>query len=151
MDMIVVNVSIQFRDTSAWYHFVVAVDTNQSSSSNRVKLYVNGESLAVDDHDGGSFPDIQDQGAYFSTSYVTIGTAPFGGSYNAGDGAYDMSGYLADFAAVDGTQYAPTDFGEFDSDSGIWKPKDLSDITWGSEGYYLKFDDSSALGARLKW
>jgi len=141
------NVSRQFRDTSAWYHFVVAVDTNESSSSNRVKLYVNGESLAVDDHDGGSFPDIQDQGAYFSTSYVTIGTAPFGGSYNAGDGSYDMSGYLADFAAVDGTQYAPTDFGEFDSDSGIWKPKDLSDITWGSEGYYLKFDDSSALGA----
>ena len=141
------NVSRQFRDTSAWYHFVVAVDTNQSSSSNRVKLYVNGESLAVDDHDGGSFPDLQDQGAFFSTSYLTIGTAPFGGSYNVGDGAYDMSGYLADFAAVDGTQYAPTDFGEFDDDTGIWKPKDLSDITWGSEGYYLKFDDASALGA----
>jgi hypothetical protein len=141
------NVSRQFRDTSAWYHFVVAVDTNQSSASNRVKLYVNGESLAVDDHDGGSYPDIEDSGAYFSTSYLTIGTAPFGGSYNAGDGSYDMSGYLAEFCGIDGTQYAPTDFGEFDEDSGIWKPKDLSDITWGSEGYYLKFDDSSALGA----
>ncbi len=46
------NVSRQFRDIAAWYHFVVSVDTNQSSSSNRVKLYVNGESLAVDDHDG---------------------------------------------------------------------------------------------------
>ena len=141
------NVSRQFRDTSAWYHFVVAVDTNQSSSSNRVKLYVNGESLAVDDHDGGSFPDIQDQGAFFSTSYLTIGTAPFGGSYNAGDGAYDMSGYLSEFCAVDGQQLTPTDFGEFDSDSGIWKPIDVSGINFGSQGFYLNFDDSSDLGA----
>ena len=31
-----------FRDPSAWYHFVVAVDTTQGTASNRVKLYVNG-------------------------------------------------------------------------------------------------------------
>ena len=140
------NVSRQFRDTSAWYHFVVAVDTNQSSASNRVKLYVNGESLAVDDHDGGSFPDIQDEGAFFSTSYLTLGTAPFGGSYNAGDGAYDMSGYLAEFCAVDGQQLAPTDFGEFDSDSGIWKPIDVSGINFGNQGFYLNFETASDLG-----
>ena len=140
------NVSRQFRDTSAWYHFVVAVDTNQSSSSNRVKLYLNGESLAVDDHDGGSFPDIQDSGAYFSTSYLTIGTAPFGGSYNSGDGDYETSGYLAEFCGIDGTAYAPTDFGEFDEDSGIWKPKDVSELTFGSEGFYLNFTNASNLG-----
>ena len=139
------NVSRQFRDTSAWYHFVVSVDTNQSSSSNRVKLYVNGESLAVDDHDGGSFPDIQDSGAYFSTSYLTIGTAPFGGSYSVGDGDYDMSGYLAEFCGIDGTAYAPTDFGEF-SDDGIWIPKDVSSLTFGSEGFYLNFSNASNLG-----
>jgi hypothetical protein len=140
------NVSQQFRDSSAWYHFVVSVDTNQVSSGNRVKLYVNGESLAVDDHDGGSFPDIQDSGAYFSTSYLTIGTAPFGGSYNSGDGDYDMSGYLAEFCGIDGTAYAPTDFGEFDEDSGIWKPKDVSELTFGSEGFYLNFSNASNLG-----
>ena len=140
------NVSRQFRDTSAWYHFVVAVDTNQSSAANRVKLYVNGESLAVDDHDGGSFPDIQDQGAFFSTSYLTLGTAPFGGSFNVGDGDYDISCYLAEFCAVDGQQLAPTDFGEFDSDSGIWKPIDVSGINFGSQGYYLKFTNASNLG-----
>jgi|TARA_B100001094_G_scaffold328753_1_gene389898 hypothetical protein len=139
------NVSRQFRDTSAWYHFVVSVDTNQSSSSNRVKLYVNGESLPVDDHDGGSYPDIQDSGAYFSTSYLTIGTAPFGGSYNVGDGDYDMSGYLAEFCGIDGTAYAPTDFGEF-SDDGIWIPKDVSSLTFGSEGFYLNFSNASNLG-----
>jgi hypothetical protein len=141
------NVSRVFRDTAAWYHFVVAVDTTQSTASNRVKLYVNGESLEVDDHDGGSFPDQTDQGAFFSTNYLTIGTAAFGGSYNAGDGGYDMRGYLAEFCGVDGQQLSPTDFGEFDSDTGIWKPIDVSGINFGSEGYYLKFDDSSSLGA----
>jgi hypothetical protein len=140
------NVSRKFRDTSAWYHFVVAVDTNQLTSSNRVKLYVNGESLAVDDHDGGSFPDLADEGAFFSTSYLTLGTAPFGGSFNVGDGDYDMSGYLSEFCAVDGQQLTPTDFGEFDSDSGIWKPIDVSGLTFGSEGFYLNFATAGDLG-----
>jgi len=142
------DITTKFRDTAAWYHIVVAVDTNQSTSSNRVKIYYNGVQTTTIDHDGGSYPDIQDSASgWFNTNNITIGTLPFGASYTAGDGDYDMSGYLADFAAVDGTQYAPTDFGEFDEDTGIWKPKDLSDITWGSEGYYLKFDDFSNLGA----
>ena len=140
------DVVTRFRDTAAWYHIVVAVDTNQSSSSNRVKIYKNNVQLTVLDFDGGSYPDIQDQGAFFSTNYLTIGTSAFGGSYNAGDGDYDMCGYLAEFAAVDGQQLTPSSFGEVDEDSGIWKPKDLSDITWGSEGYYLKFDDTSQSG-----
>ncbi len=141
------DVTTIFRDTAAWYHIVVAVDTNQASSSNRVKIYFNGVQTTTIDFDGGSYPDIQDSSSWFNTNNITIGTLPFAASYTAGDGDYDMSGYLADFAVVDGTQYAPTDFGEFDDDSGIWKPKDLSNITWGSEGYYLKFDDSSDLGA----
>jgi len=141
------DMTTKHRDPSAWLHVVVAVDSNQVSSSNRVKIYFNGVQTTTVEHDGGSYPDIEDQGAWFNTNYLTIGTGPFGGSYNVGDGDYDMRGYLADFAAVDGTQYAPTDFGEFDEDSGIWKPKDLSDITWGDEGFYLKFDDSSSLGA----
>ena len=142
------DITTKHRDPSAWLHVVVAVDTNQSSSSNRVKIYFNGVQTTNIDFDGGSYPDLQDQASgWFTTNYLTVGTAPFGGSYNVGDGDYDMRGYLADFAAVDGTQYAPTAFGEFDEDSGIWKPKDLSDITWGDEGFYLKFDDSSSLGA----
>jgi len=141
------DMTTKHRDTAAWLHVVVAVDTNQVSSSNRVKIYFNGVQTTTIDFDGGSYPDIEDQGAWFNTNYLTVGTGPFGGSYSVGDGDYDMRGYLADFAAVDGTQYAPTDFGEFDEDSGIWKPKDLSDITWGDEGFYLKFDDSSSLGA----
>ena len=32
----------KYRDPSAWTHFVVAFDTTQSTSSDRVKIYVNG-------------------------------------------------------------------------------------------------------------
>jgi len=115
------DITTLHRDTAAWLHVVVAVDTNQSSSSNRVKIYFNGVQTTAIDFDGGSYPDIQDQASgWFTTNYLTVGTAPFGGSYNVGDGDYDMRGYLAEFCAVDGQQLAPTDFGEFDSDSGIW-------------------------------
>ena len=142
------NITRKFRDPSAWYHFVVAVDTTHASpSSDRVKLYVNGETLAVDDHDDGSYPDQNDEGAFFSTNYLTIGTGAFGGSYNAGDGDYDIRAYLAEFCAIDGQQLTPSSFGETDGDSGIWKPKDVSGLTFGDEGYYLKFDNSSSLGA----
>lgn len=144
---VVRDVTTKHRDPAAWLHVVVAVDTNQSSSSNRVKIYFNGVQTTAIDHDGGSYPDIQDQASgWFTTNYLTVGTAPFGGSYNVGDGAYDMSGYLAEFCAVDGQQLAPTDFGEFDSDSGIWKPIDVSGINFGSEGYYLNFADAADLG-----
>jgi len=141
------DMTTKFRDPSAWLHVVVAVDTNQVSSSNRVKIYFNGVQTTTIDHDGGSYPDIQDQSSgWFTTNYLTLGTAPFGGSYNVGDGDYDISCYLAEFCAVDGQQLAPTDFGEFDSDSGIWKPIDVSGINFGSEGYYLDFADASDLG-----
>jgi len=141
------DITTLHRDTAAWLHVVVAVDTNQSSSSNRVKIYFNGVQTTAIDFDGGSYPDIQDQASgWFTTNYLTVGTAPFGGSYNVGDGDYDMRGYLAEFCAVDGQQLAPTDFGEFDSDSGIWKPIDVSGINFGSEGYYLNFADAADLG-----
>ena len=31
-----------FRDTSGWYHLVVAFDTTQATEADRVKMYVNG-------------------------------------------------------------------------------------------------------------
>ena len=68
------------------------------------------------------------------------------GRYEYGDSSY-FDGYLAEFIGIDGTQYAASDFGEFDSDSPtIWKPKDPSGLTFGDEGFWLDFEDSSALG-----
>jgi hypothetical protein len=61
------------------------------------------------------------------------------------------SGYTAEAVYVDGLSLAPTSFGEFDEDTGIWKPINVSGLTFGNNGYYLDFKDSSNLGNDAKW
>ena len=56
-----------------------------------------------------------------------------------------LAGYLADYHLIDGSQLAPTEFGEFDDDSGIWIPKAYTG-TYGTNGFYLDFADASDLG-----
>ena len=125
-----------FRDVSAWYHIVVAVDTTQATDTNRFKLYVNGTqetSFATE-----TYPS-QD----LDTSVNQSG-AP--ARVGAGTSLY-FDGYMAEVCLIDGTQYAASDFGEFDEDSPtIWKPKDVSGLTFGTNGFYLDFEDSANLG-----
>ena len=123
-----------FRDVSAWYHIVVAVDTTQATSSNRIKIYSNGSQITS-----------------FSTStYMTQNTDTFfnannlhviSGVTNAGF----LNGYLAETYLIDGQQLTPSSFGETDTTTGIWKPKAYTG-TFGTNGFYLKFGSSSALG-----
>ena len=129
--------SPRLRDTSAWYHIVLAVDTTQATASNRVKLYVNGEQISWDN---SAYPSQNATSTWMSTTNMYFNT------FN-GDGAYDASGYYAEVCVIDGQQLAPTEFGEFDEDSGIWKPIDVSGLTFGNEGFYLDFEDSSDLGS----
>ena len=129
--------SPRIRDTAAWYHIVLAVDTTQATASNRVKLYVNGEQISWDN---SGYPSQNSTSTWMSTTDMYFNV------YN-GDGAYDASGYYAEICVIDGQQLAPTSFGEFDSVSGIWKPIDVSGLTFGNEGFYLDFEDSSDLGA----
>ena len=127
------------RDNSAWYHIVVAVDTTQATASNRVKVYVNGvqeTSFAV-----ASYPSENLELFLNQNVAQNIGTQRFGSTVSA-----PFDGYMAEFCFIDGTQNAVTDFGEFDEDSGIWKPINVSGLTFGTNGYYLDFEDSSALG-----
>jgi len=125
-----------FRDTSAWYHIVVAFDTTQSTASNRVKAYVNGVQVTawgVQEDYGTQNNDID---LYDTNTSHYLGWSD----------AQSQSGYYAEFYLIDGQQLAPTEFGETDSDSGIWKPKAYGG-TFGNQGYHLDFKDSSALGA----
>jgi len=127
-----------FRDTSAWYHIVLALDSTQSTASDRSKLYINGvleTSFSTDS--GGS----QNQDLMGNTSGKNI--------YIGGDGGQDARYcglYMTEVVFIDGQQLDPTSFGEFDSDSNIWKPIDVSGLTFGNNGFYLDFEDSSALG-----
>ena len=134
-----------FRDTSAWYHFVIAIDTTQGTASNRVKIYVNGvqETLFDSGGDGIVYPDENyDILGFGQNKEQTIGAD------NSGGGSNEMyTGYMAEFCFIDGQALAPTSFGEFDEDSGVWKPIDVSGLTFGNNGYYLDFENSGALGA----
>ena len=130
-----------FRDNGAWYHFLLLGDSTQSTASNRIKLYVNGvqETSFVTE----TYPsqDYEFRLALNSTKY--FGRIGLGSQLSTNY----FDGYLAEVAFVDGTVTAHTDYGEFDSDSPtIWKPKDVSGLTFGNNGFYLDFEDSSALG-----
>ena len=129
-----------FRDCSAWLHVVVAVDTEQGTASNRIKLYING----VQETTFGT-SDYMDEDYDFALNAKTDQTTDIGNDARS-DGAY-FDGHLAEFVAIDGTQNAVTDFGEFDEDSPtIWKPKDVSGLTFGNAGFYLDFENSAELG-----
>ena len=132
----------KLRDVGAWYHIVIAVDTTQGTNTNRIKAYVNGLDYPFSNSDWPS-QNAESQWGHDQRQFINIKYA----NNNTGDGSYDNSGYYSEFCWIDGQQLPATDFGEFDEDSAIWKPKDVSGLTFGSEGYYLKFDDSSALGA----
>jgi len=126
-----------FRDVSAWYHIVVAFDDTQSTASNRLKLYVNG--VQETSFSSETYPTQNIDYPYNSANAHYIGRNTAGATY------YD--GYLAEYCFIDGTQNAVTDFGEFDEDSGIWKPIDVSGLTFGTNGFYLDFENSGSLGA----
>jgi len=123
-----------FRDVSAWYHIVVAVDTTQATSTNRVHIYVNGSEVSYSTYDTiAQNTDFQICNSV--THYVG----------RRGSGS-EFDGYLCETVLIDGSQLDPTSFGEFDEDTGIWKPIDVSGLTFGTNGFYLDFKDSSALG-----
>ena len=131
-----------FRDPSAWQHHVVAIDTNQSVATNRVKYYVNGAQItSFSDTTYPAEDDLLEFSKDDSVAYV--------GGYATSGGVDNFAGahYLAEFVFIDGTQYAASDFGEFDEDSpNIWKPKDVSELTFGNNGFYLDFEASDNLG-----
>jgi hypothetical protein len=128
-----------FRDPSAWYHLVVAWDTTQGTASNRQKMYLNGSEITA-----------------FSTSndlslnqvipfFDNDGSTKHIGSYTGG-GYY--SGYISEFYGIDGQALTPSSFGETDPSvpsSGIWQPKAYTG-SFGTNGFYLKFANSAALG-----
>ena len=126
-----------FRDTSAWYHIVMAVDTTDSTAANRLKLYVNG--VQETSFSTSADPSQNFQYAFCKDDEHTIG-------YNHTDNVSYYPGYMSEVILIDGQQLAPTSFGEFDEDTGIWKPIDVSGLTFGTNGFYLDFEDASNLG-----
>ena len=126
-----------FRDPFAWYHLVLAVDTTQGTAANRVKLYINGEQYTWDD--GTTYPSQNLDTPYNNNVEHDLGV--YDSAQSGGSSWFD--GYMADVYFIEGTQYAASDFGEFDNDSGIWKPKQFSG-TFGTNGVFLEFKQTGS-------
>lgn len=120
-----------FRDPSAWYHFIVAVDTTQATTNNRMRLYVNGNEVSYGTQ---TMPpqntqlNINNTIAHWISGYS--GTSEMFG------------GYLAEVNFIDGQQLIPSSFGTTDG-NGIWQPKKYTG-TYGTNGFYLPFSNNSA-------
>ena len=124
-----------FRDTSAWYHIVVAVDTTQASQSDRIKIYVNGDLVDL---------TITYLVQNYNTGINNTSTHYFGRLNYVSVQYFD--GIIAHTHLIDGTQYSASDFGETDATTGIWKPKTAPSVTYGTNGFFLKFENSGAFG-----
>lgn len=131
------DTNMKFRDTSAWYHIVLAVDTTQATASDRQTLYVNGEEITSLSANT-SFPQNSTYAFNESGFQIMIG--------NRAGMSYYLDGSMTHIHFIDGTAYAASDFGEIDSTTGIWKPKTAPSVTYGNNGFFLKFENSGSMG-----
>ena len=119
----------KFRDTNAWYHFVVAWDTTQATESNRLKLYVNG--VQETSFSTENYPP-QDQATTFGNAQAHY--INYSGSSNYFDGV------MSHFYYTDGYTYAASDFGSTDSTTGEWKINTSPSVTYGTNGFLILKD-----------
>ena len=127
----VLTTNREFIDPSAWFHIVVAFDTTQGTASNRIKLYING--VQETSFSTATYPD-QNVDLRINTSGQVFNIGSRGDTGNHPDA------YYAETVFIDGQQLAADQFGEFDEDSGIWKPIDVSGLTFGNNGFYLDYE-----------
>ena len=122
------------RDCNGFYHVVLRIDTTQATQTDRVKLYVNGTEET-------SFSTSTYPSQNYET-YVNQNAEHRIGEWNS---KY-FDGQMAHFHFTDGYSYGPTTFGETDATTGIWKPKVSPSVTYGTNGFFLKFDNSANMG-----
>jgi hypothetical protein len=124
-----------FRDCSAWYHLVFVWDSTNGTAGDRQRIYVNGSEITSFITD--TQPSSSAATLWNNNQQLDIGQ--MGSAY--------FDGYMAEVVFIDGLALTPTSFGEFNSDSPtIWQPKDVSGLTFGTNGFYLDFEDSANLG-----
>ena len=123
-----------FRDISAFYHIVIAFDSTEGAAGDRIKIYINGVQET-------EFNNVTDPGASDDCFWFQSATGYLGIEENGSSNGFD--GLMTHINMVQGTALAPTEFGEFDSTSGIWKIKTSCYATPGSQGFCLKMETTS--------
>ena len=125
-----------YRDPTAWAHIVLAVDTTQSTSTDRIKLYFNGELQTTDSYN--AFSQNADTGINEAVEHRV-------GNYNPSGGNF-FDGYMAEINFLDGYAYDASYFGETNAETGQWIPKKYTG-SYGTNGFYLNFSDNSGTTA----
>ena len=121
-------------DSTAWYHICCTFDTTLAASEDRLKIYINGVRETAFN---ASSAAAQDSAVRWNEASKVI---YIGGGFNQ-----NMSGLLSHFHFIDGLAYDASTFGETDSTSGIWKIKTSPSVTYGNNGFFLKFEDRTNL------
>jgi hypothetical protein len=124
--------SAVFRDTSAWYHIVLSVDTTQAIDTNRIKIYVNGtlQSLGTANYPAQNVDTDINTATPFRIGSQVAGTP------------YYFDGYITEINLIDGQALDPSSFGEYNEDTGVWQPIKYSG-SYGTNGFYLPFSDNT--------
>jgi hypothetical protein len=133
---------MKFRDVGAWYHIVWACDSTQATNADRWKFYVNGTQVTLT---GSPAITLNGNGIINAWAAHDCWLGANARSQQSGNPTNYSDVYLSETHFIDGQQLTPTDFGEFDADSGVWKPIAYSG-TYGTNGFFLEFQDSGALG-----
>lgn len=120
-----------FRDPSAWYHVVCAVDTTQATAANRIKFYVNGTQITS--FSTATYP------AQNANMYINTANIHYIGQQNT---SQYFDGYMADIRFIDGQQLTPVSFGTFNS-YGVWQPINYGG-SYGTNGFYLPFNSGTS-------
>ena len=128
----------RFIDAAGWYHFVLAIDTTQGTSSNRAKLYVNGEQQTSFSTE--TYPS-QDYDCH-----VNNNIAHHIGAQSKGSAGDHFDGYVADLQLVDGSALTPSSFGTTNS-NGVWIPKKPGTVTYGTNGFLMEFGSGTGTSA----
>ena len=130
-----VYVDRRFRDVNAWYHIVVAKDTTQSTETNRIKIYVNGEQQSLSEYQLGYPPQNYD-GAINNNVVHNIGA-------NNSSSSEVFDGCMSHVHFCDGSALAPTVFGSTDSTTGEWKINTSPSFTPGTNGFTILKDGNT--------
>ena len=136
-DHIVLRTNRVFRDFNAWYHFVIRVDTTQSTNTDRVRFYINGvqeTSLDETTYPGQNVDLKIFEGGQTNREYIN---RVYGGS------AYADNFILSHYHYADGQSYGPDTFGSTDSTTGEWKINANPTVTYGNQGFFMFKDDAS--------
>ena len=128
-----ISTTALYRDPAAWYHVVLAVDTTQATSTNRMIMYVNGVRQTPDSSSSGQPPQ--------NTNFLINSTITHGIGYSNVYSNY-LDGYLTEVNFIDGQQLTPSSFGTFNS-YGVWQPITYGG-SYGTNGFYLPFTNKTS-------